>query len=82
MEDKVATLKSKRNQSVNGDDADSDPPSDEEQTSNAERLMQPRSWNMMNYWEYVDSLLADLRSGLEVPGARLSLEQQKKQYNA
>ena len=78
MEDKVATLKSKRNQSVNSDDADSDPSSDEEQRSNTERLMQPWSWNMINYWKYVDSLLADLQSGLEVPGARLSLEQQKK----
>ena len=78
MEDKVVTLKSKRNQSVNGDDTDSDLPSNEEQTSNAERLMQPQSWNMTNYWKYVDSLLADLQSGLEVPGARLSLEQQKR----
>lgn len=81
MEDKVARLKTKGNKaSANGDGAESERSTDEEDTVDAEKEQEKsRSWNMTNFWEYVDSLLAEVCSGQEQ--GNLSLEQRKKRLD-
>ena len=73
MEDKVAALKSKRNNSTDEDDANSEHSTDEE--AQIVEKKKARSWNSTNYWEYADSLLVELEGGPE-----LTAEQRRKKY--
>ena len=81
MEDKVVTLKAKGNKaSANGGDADSEHSTDEEDAvvHDAEKE-KSQSWNQTNFWEYVNSLLAEVCGGEEQ--GNLTLEQCKKKLN-
>ena len=75
MEDKVAALKSKRD---NADEDDANSGRSDDEGAQTVKKKKARSWNATNYWEYVDSLLVELEGDPEQD--RLTAEQRKKKY--
>ncbi|KAH0834793.1 hypothetical protein J3R83DRAFT_10394 [Lanmaoa asiatica] len=95
MEEKVALLQLKKGKLAEGDSGDADADananandvdserssSDEQEPSGAQpEKEKARSWNMTDYWDYVDCLLAELRSNLDSQG-NLTSEQRRKKYD-
>ena len=82
MEDKVATLKARgKKASADGDDTDSERSTDGEDAvvHDAEKEKEKsQSWNQTNFWEYVDTLLAEVCSQEH---GNLTLEQRKQKLD-
>ena len=75
MEDKVAALKSKRD---NADEDDANSGRSDNKGAQTVEKKKAQSWNTTNYWKYVDSLLVELEGNPKQD--RLTAEQHKKKY--